>query len=660
MEVNDTLYSGEDEVNEIPTNKKMLETQKKQCNEDKFKVNKDKTKMNKDKIKVNKDKIKIRKRTYKEYKIKAREFEKQVKIMEKQKIREEREALRRSKKMQKARLVRERKLIKEKEKMERRKLKNREKMIKNRMKSLRRKLKVKCEAICYEMEDSEEELSESCSEDRKYKIRHTSRSSKHGDNERNKKIAPSKSDEDVSRVLNALLDTDICFDNQIIVKVKKLLKTDSKLQEFFDEYGRNYNNLTNQLKYKLFNRIGPDSKLKFLTSKNKTMSREHRDLVRSILNQVNKEHKSNEQEDSTLEKICKILWRRSSVGNILSQKETQSCPIDKAQDIQRPNKDHKDIKETKRTVKEDNKIHPKNRYEIVSRAETCRGTNTQKNDCKTKVDYRKKTATASSRGRRLSPRSTIFIELASKEIKPNYHQHRKKLSKSRSSKQKINKSHRTKGTSCYSMHESKRIQMTKSPPALEPYTDDSDVKVEPTTTKEVAKAKPPTATFNLWRYFKSTASKTDRVDERGEMRGRNERGHGRHKDIRKKLEGKVVERLEIRQESKRDDRNNDKREKLESRCDICAKKRETDTSDSESDNTSNMSYYESYCDRTTTTTHNDSCDDSEEEKPTRLGDMFWNLLSKRDRGTRRPVFRTRIQPEISGSDRKRKTVWTNK
>ncbi|KAI5701665.1 hypothetical protein M8J75_011879 [Diaphorina citri] len=286
----DFVYSDEEQL--IKAKKQMLEAEKKAR-------------------KLKEQKIKNRKETYKRYKMKAREIEKQVQHMEKEKMKQKQEALRLAHRMERERLLRDRQLLREKERLERLELRNREKNVVNHMKSLKRKLRAKCESIYYDSEETSGELSELSSIERVPRYsKHRSRSS-HGRDDCNTRHSSknNRTDEDVARILNALLDTNIQFDPDIIARIKTLLKNNAKMQGYFDEVRRN--NLAHQIKYKLFNRIGPDSKLKlFLNSKKKCNldNKENRELVQCIMDQVNKGG-GNVSGDTTLEKICRILWK---------------------------------------------------------------------------------------------------------------------------------------------------------------------------------------------------------------------------------------------------------------------------------------------------------------------------------------------------------------
>lgn len=661
VELNDICYSEctENEVDDIKAKWLMLEEQKKRR-------------------KTKKYKIRNRKQTYHRYKKQAREVEKKVKMMEKEKIRQEEEALRKAHEIQTSKLLKAQKLLKEKKKKELEKLKNREKMIDYRMRSLRKQLKVKCDAICYEIEDTGNEQSESYTEDRNHRnSSHSSESSQHG---YNKEIVPSKSDEDVCRVLNVLLDTDICFDHQIILKIKKLLKTDSKMREFFDGYGRSSNNLENQLRFQLCNRIGPHSKLKlFLTSKNKKMNREHRDLLRSILDQViREEDKKSDQGESTLEKIYRYIWRKGHE--------------DKAEDMQRLNKDESRKSATQRYIP-----YSMKRQEIVARTRITRGVNTLNKRQKSKAqqtDSKIETTVKNKREIKVSPRSNISFELRESRLN-----HQKQIPRNHNRKEKRNRSVLSQSPECYSLHQSKSFQMDKSRQGQKLRIHDSDNQVEPIATKEVTKLPvSPITKLNLWRYFTITSRRTNRIDQK-QVQRKNQSRHRRSGEISKTLEsncdGRSKNRQEInekvdrnfflkrnevrrhksrldssRQENEGNERkyeiHNDKQDTVQSKCVRCAKAWKTDTKSDNTSESSDGSYYETGTEPRYQTDISSSEDKAEEqnytrENPPRVGGILWNLFSKRDRDTRtggqctRERHQRTSRPEVYKTDRKRKT-----
>lgn len=649
-----------EKVDDIETKLQMLDEQKKES-------------------KMKKDRFKNRKQIYQHYKRKVREVEKQLKVMKKEKIRQEKEAVRKAHEIYTAKLLRAQTMFKEKKKLDLKELKNHNKMIELRMKSLRKKLKAKCEAICYKI-DTEFDQSGTRTEDRN--ALDSSESSQYGDTESVQEITePSKSDKEVCRVLNALLDAEIFFDEEIILKINKLLKTDSKMHDFFDGYGRSDNNLSNPLRFELYNRLGPHNKLGLiLDSKTKKVNEEHRDLQRSILEQVNKNHgNKNAQTETTLQRIYKfIFWRRGNQQN-------QSCSRYKAENMQRLKKDKNEV------------FNSMKQKEIVARTKIIQGmsnTNIINKTRAQKVDFKRKIALKNGIDVRVSPRSEISTELIEKKSKPNQPKHGKHWQRNKDINARRKGNPSTNSPACYSLHKTKRFQMTKS--KIQKKIHNSAVDLDPIVIKDVTK--PLAATFNLCQYLKSPFRKTDRIVQpqverrhenrkvtqgirepleskyNGRFQKRQENNYqridrevGRRNESRYKSEAKKQgsetrcdRRLEKRQASHYE--RNGERRKAAEKCLLCARARETDT---DSEDTRYASEYDTDCEASYHTDTKNSSEDSEQENETRgmktreyqprVGGILGNLLGRwggqfsgQCLGQRQ---RTYLQPEVSGSDR---------
>ncbi|KAL1449625.1 hypothetical protein WDU94_002112, partial [Cyamophila willieti] len=460
--------------------------------------------------KLEKQKIKHRKETYKRYKMKAKEIEKQVKIMEKEKIKQKQKALHEAHRMEQEKLIRERQLLREKAKLDRMELRNREKNGKHHMKSLKRKLRAKCEYIYYDSDGPSDEMSESSLEripqyrkpnertrsKRNDKMTHSFSRSKDHPRQNNCECGEHMcTDEEVARILNALLDTNIQFEPKIIAKIKTLLQKNTKIQGYFDEYRRN--NLTHQLKYKLFSRIGPDSKLKFfLNSKKKwnLSNDESRELVRCILDQINKTEGQLSGGDTALEKICNVLWKPP--GNLSSTTLSEQQNEQLAEDKQS-------------TVTNDLASSRKMRKKTKSRDRT-KSQNSE--------NFRKFARKEKDETHKNSLRAVNSLDLAKKKLSDHSKRKKKRGSKNYRQSRLRQKAKRYIGRLTEGSASRTRSPQDKSFPPDKTYkiqtdSNESDLELEQSDKENSSSTLPSVPNlprFTLWRIFKKTQSK-DRV-----------------------------------------------------------------------------------------------------------------------------------------------------